>query len=680
METDATMQNTVMKMLEGYSADLISLLNNSSVSSSLDVGQTSIVEDTNRLLSSLISAPATVDSKAGYELFITNLPPEASEIELILLFQSCGEMTSCNLKGKFKGQKFAYICYAKMEDAKKAIDKMNGTKIGENRIHVKWSDRNSKKAKIEIESNTKQSNPTKFKEQPRVEKVKSSMEHPSKRKKSDLEITAVNPLFQSPIKKKTFHNKMSEGLLKLSNFQEESDEEPDNSSSASNPKPESKTTATQPIVSSKVSSHIEVEQMNNSSKLQSDQLIKELEELKSKVIRLENEKNNENKLKDAELNKLRAQVETENKKNEELRQKIDDLKNQPVTNTPSMEDFETLKVKVERLEQEKQITEKSSIAKTEPNDVATNDKDKAVKESNEVESKSNDEKNLSDIDVCILNLSQTINEHFKNLAGKLMSGQKEKEEEQMMERLRSLEPIQAVIYEKLRWILSIGGNPNEGALRSASKVSKHFPFLLAFLGFNYHDLIMMSIGMEKEISPAEGATRLAKWFNYVLKEKGHINKRIWPSSLSTNMVATILAEHFSTSSRNKNSLKPTKAEMNPALNPLVLPNSNKMSKSSRSQIDNDVSIVGEFSQENSYVAKNFIDNAYKKPAKGCSMLSNIGAMHIPPPFPPAPFPSHVDVRTVGSSKRKENQNGGKNNFSRQQCQDMLCSKDKRWSR
>merc|ERR1719284_1875870 len=325
---------------------------------------------------------------------------------------------------------------------------------------------------------------------------------------------------------------MSEGLLKLSNFQEESDEEPDNSSSASNPKPESKTTATQPIVSSKVSSHIEVEQMNNSSKLQSDQLIKELEELKSKVIRLENEKNNENKLKDAELNKLRAQVETENKKNEELRQKIDDLKNQSVTNRPSMEDFETLRVKVERLEQEKQITEKSSIAKTEPNDVATNDKDKAVKESNEVESKSNDEKNLSDIDVCILNLSQTINEHFKNLAGKLMSGQKEKEEEQMMERLRSLGPIQAVIYEKLRWILSIGGNPNEGALRSASKVSKHFPFLLAFLGFNYHDLIMMSIGMEKEISPAEGATRLANWFNYVLKEKGHIKKRIWPSSLS----------------------------------------------------------------------------------------------------------------------------------------------------
>merc|ERR1712055_1202928 len=111
----------------------------------------------------------------------------------------------------------------------------------------------------------------------------------------------------------------------MGNFQEESEEELKNSSLAipvvsCSPKPKSKTTVTKPIVSSKVSCHIEVEEADNSSKLQSDQLIKELEELKSKVIRLENEKNNENKLKDAELDKLRAQVETENKKNEELRQ------------------------------------------------------------------------------------------------------------------------------------------------------------------------------------------------------------------------------------------------------------------------------------------------------------------------------------------------------------------------
>merc|ERR1719430_331114 len=113
----------------------------------------------------------------------------------------------------------------------------------------------------------------------------------------------------------------------------------------------------------------------------------------------------------------------------------------------------------------------------------------------------------------------------------MMSDQKEKEEELMMERLRSLEPVQAVIYEKLSWILSMGGDQNsEGALKSVAKVSKHFPFLLAFLGFAYHDLIMMSIGVDGEIAQAEGAIRLSKWFNNILKEKMEKDKRIWPTS------------------------------------------------------------------------------------------------------------------------------------------------------
>jgi len=671
-----TNQNSMMNMFDGYNNDLLSLLSNPSVNNILDLGQTtSMVDDTNRLLFSLLNGTNSTNSSSGYEIYVTYLPPATTEIELMVLFQEYGELTNCTIASNKYQQKFAYISYVNEADARAAIEKMNRFKIGVHTIQVKWSNRNVKRPQITSDT-SKQTDQTKSKEKGKDEISKLSNEYPSKRKKSDPEIAALNPLFQSPPKEASFQNKMSEGLLKISEFQceaDKSDEKVNKCAKEDTPKTKRAPTTPKANDASTISSDVEVEEVDNSTPtidLRSEQLQKELEELKSKVIRLESEKNDENQLKEAELKSLRAQVEAENKKNEELKKKIEELKNQPVSKTPTMEDFESLKVKVERLEQENQVIanrndEKANIAKVEPNDGKTADdkgKDNSNKEPTEAEPKSKDDNNLSDIDVCILNLSQTINEHFKSLAGKLMSGQKEKEEELMMERLRSLEPIQAVVYEKLQWILSIGGNPNsEGALRSASKVSKHFPFLLSFLGFNYHDLIMMSVGMEKDISQVEAATRLSKWFNYVLKEKGHLNKRIWPSLLSTNMLASILTEHFLASSKQKSNLKPMISNHNkPAINPLVMPNQDRMTKQApKSRKDNDVRIVGEFSQ-----ASNNASNAAKA-AKGCSMLSNIGAMHNPPPFPPPPFPSMVDMRTVGSNKKEENQGTGiSNNYRR----------------
>merc|ERR1712150_278086 len=318
-------------------------------------------------------------------------------------------------------------------------------------------------------------------------------------------------------------------------------------------------------------------------------VMKDLEELKCKVQKLENEKINDSEKNAEKMNELQEQVNEEHKNNEELKKKIETLEQQPERAiTPSMEDFENLRKKVESLEKE---MASKKIEQTKEVDENISKADPKEKE---------EEKSLKDIDLCILNLSQTINAYFKKLAGGLMSGQKEKDEELMMERLRSLEPVQTVIYEKLRWILSMGGTPiAEHALKSASKVSKHFPFLLAFLGFNYHDLIMMSIGMEGEISQAGGAIRLAKWFSSVLIEKTDGDKRIWPSSISTTMLASILTEHFSASRVQKSGPKTAISNWpQQTANPMFISNENSVTQKlvSTPKQDEEISIVNEVSQ------------------------------------------------------------------------------------
>lgn len=441
-----------------------------------------------------------------------------------------------------------------------------------------------------------------------------SEEAPRKRNKPDNESSAENPLFQSPKKDEDFKSKMSEGLLKISDFQNDdksksSDEEVDKSLPGT-PKSDAKSIASIDIASEQASVTDAVDVTAN------EHLMKELQELKSKILKLEVEKNLETQKKDEEMNELKRQIEEGNKNIEDLKTKIERMENEMKTlKIPSMEDFDNLRKKVEHLEQ-------GNESKEDQND----EKDDLKAEPKE---KEDNEKNLSDIDMCILNLSQTINAYFKKLAGRLMSGQKEKEEELMMERLRSLEPVQAVIYEKLRWILSMGSKPNnEGALRSAAKVSKHFPFLLAFLGFNYHDLIMMSIGMDGEISQAEGAMRLAKWFNNILTEKTEDNKRIWPSSVSTNMLASILTERFSSTAKETKGLKVSDSMSNKqSFNPMVPPPSRQ---------EKEISIVGEFSQ----------NNKREHP-------SNLDASHYGTSACQA-FPSLMDMRTLGSTQKPGN--------------------------
>jgi len=303
---------------------------------------------------------------------------------------------------------------------------------------------------------------------------------------------------------------------------------------------------------------------------------------------------------------------------------------------------------------------------------ALDDKVNASQEVAVIEQKQQDEtKTLSDIDVCILNLSQTINAYFKKLAGRTMSGQKEKDEELMMERLRSLEPIQTIVYEKLRWFLSMGGaSKAEMALKSAAKVSKHFPFLLAFLGFNYHDLVMMSIGNEGEISQSDGAIRLSKWFTNILKEKSEGDKKIWPSSISPNMLASILTEHFvSTTKKQIGSKQMSPNLLNQTVTPITVnATESKISKNVPlpHAKEKDISIVGEFPIAESTRVETYqkingallnLGNAKSQPAKVESSQKIIGGASNNPGNWKNSFAPSMDMRTLGTNQQTPNRSG-----------------------
>lgn len=73
------------------------------------------------------------------KLFVGGLPFEMKEDEFKAAFAEIGEVTSANIiSDKFSGRSkgFGFVEYASDEDAKAAIDKLNGSELGGRRITV----------------------------------------------------------------------------------------------------------------------------------------------------------------------------------------------------------------------------------------------------------------------------------------------------------------------------------------------------------------------------------------------------------------------------------------------------------------------------------------------------------------------------------------------------------------
>ncbi|MDA8892238.1 RNA-binding protein [Hyphomicrobiales bacterium] len=76
------------------------------------------------------------------KLIVLNLPRDFEEQSLALLFKKIGDIKSCDLvidkiTGISKG--FGFVEMALAHDGENAINKLHGTKIGENKIRVKAS-------------------------------------------------------------------------------------------------------------------------------------------------------------------------------------------------------------------------------------------------------------------------------------------------------------------------------------------------------------------------------------------------------------------------------------------------------------------------------------------------------------------------------------------------------------
>ena len=80
---------------------------------------------------------------APMKLIILNLPREFTQSGLAELFTVHGELEACNLviddnTGSSKG--FGFVSMLQKQDAEIAIEKLNGSKIGKNKIRVKSAD------------------------------------------------------------------------------------------------------------------------------------------------------------------------------------------------------------------------------------------------------------------------------------------------------------------------------------------------------------------------------------------------------------------------------------------------------------------------------------------------------------------------------------------------------------
>ena len=77
------------------------------------------------------------------KLIVLNLPREFTQTDLSALFKVYGELDVCNLvidnnTGSSKG--FGFVSMLQNQDAKIAIEKLHGSKIGKNKIRVKSAD------------------------------------------------------------------------------------------------------------------------------------------------------------------------------------------------------------------------------------------------------------------------------------------------------------------------------------------------------------------------------------------------------------------------------------------------------------------------------------------------------------------------------------------------------------
>lgn len=79
-----------------------------------------------------------------------NLEKEVTQQQLYSLFETCGEIQSCKLEiypdGASRG--FAYVQYAKEEEADQAIEKLNGHELLGKKIEVSRHEKKENRANL----------------------------------------------------------------------------------------------------------------------------------------------------------------------------------------------------------------------------------------------------------------------------------------------------------------------------------------------------------------------------------------------------------------------------------------------------------------------------------------------------------------------------------------------------
>lgn len=91
-------------------------------------------------------------------LFVKNLVDDVDEAKLRELFEPFGELTSCVVMSDDKGvsRGFGFVCFAKSEEATKALTEMNGKMVGAKPIYVNWHQRKEDR-RAHLESQFQQS-------------------------------------------------------------------------------------------------------------------------------------------------------------------------------------------------------------------------------------------------------------------------------------------------------------------------------------------------------------------------------------------------------------------------------------------------------------------------------------------------------------------------------------------